>query len=258
MEEKIEKLKREISPKSNCDLGTQTSLDPQNSELQIPCSICIYVATCEEELSWHIEDEHDIKTDIHFETDFPCEICGKWCRTNADLTYHLKKHESDRLPCESQSLVNESVMVSCNFCGLKFEIKKDLMIHKKKEHREKVSICWNFSAGNCELGDSICWFLHMKTSKSGEVDCNICGKVFPNINNFLKHKKIEHVTSVEECKNGKSNSCKYGDQNCWYRHNSQTNSKENNVNQEVIEKLFNMMEKFTERIFNLENQTKSQ
>ena len=98
LEERREKLKREISPKSNSDLGTQTSLDPLNSELQIPCRICIYVATCEEELSWHIEDEHDIKTDMHFETDFPCEICGKWCRTDADLTYHLKKHESDRLP----------------------------------------------------------------------------------------------------------------------------------------------------------------
>ena len=35
-------------------------------------------------------------------------------------------------------------------------------------------------------------------------------------------------------------------------------NKENNDNQEVIEKLFNMMEQFTERIFNLENQTKSQ
>ena len=109
----------------------------ESEELQIPCSICIYIATCE--LSWHIEDEHDIKTDIHFERDFPCKIF-KWCRTNADLTYHLKKHESDRLPCESQSLVNESVMMSCNFCDIKFETKNDLMIHKKKEHSKKEAI----------------------------------------------------------------------------------------------------------------------
>jgi hypothetical protein len=133
----------------------------------------------------------------------------------------------------------------------------DLMIHKKKEHREKVSICWNYSAGKCELGDSVCWFLHTNTYKSSEVDCNICGKIFPNIKYFLKHKKIDDVTSVEECKNERSGSCKYGVQNCWYRHNSQTNNKENNVNLEVIEKLFNMMEQFTERIFKLENQSKS-
>ena len=73
----------------------------------IPCRICIYVASCEEELNWHIEDEHDIKTD--FETDFPCDICGKWRRTEGDLTYHLKKHELGRLPLKSQSVWNESV-----------------------------------------------------------------------------------------------------------------------------------------------------
>ena len=83
-------------------------------------------------------------------------------------------------------------------------------------------------------------------------------KICPNINHLLNHRKKDHVTSVHQCKNERSSSCKYGAQNCWYRHNSQTNNKENNVNQEVIEKLFNMMEQFTERIFNLENQTKLQ
>ena len=129
LEEGMEKLKRELSPKSNSDLGTQTSIDYGNSELHIPCKICIYVATCEEELNWHIEDEHDIKTDIFLETDFPCEICGKWCRTAADLTYHLKKHEIETLKCDSKPFDNASVMLSCNYCDLKFEAKKDLMMH---------------------------------------------------------------------------------------------------------------------------------
>ena len=34
----------------------------------------------------------DIETEMYFETDFPCEICAKWCRTEAALTYHIKKH----------------------------------------------------------------------------------------------------------------------------------------------------------------------
>ena len=259
LEERIEKLKREIFPKSNSELGTQTSVDACNSELHIPCTICIYVASCEEELNWHVEDEHDIKTDMYsFETDFPCEICGKWCRTQADLTYHLHKHELDRLPSEPKSLENESVKLSCNFCDLTFPTKKDLMIHKKEEHKENVSICWNYSAGYCELVDRDCWFLHMDTSKPGEIVCNICKKVFPNIDHSLKHKKMDHVTSVEDCKNERNNSCRYGAQNCWYRHNSNAKNEENNVNQEVIEKLFYMMEQFTERILNLENQTKLQ
>ena len=62
-----------------------------------------------------MDDEHNINTDMHFETEFPCEICGKLCRTEADLTNHLKKHEYESLPSESQSLNNGIVMLSCNF-----------------------------------------------------------------------------------------------------------------------------------------------
>ena len=132
------------------------------------------------------------------------------------------------------------------------------MVHKKKEHREKVSICWHYSTGRCEFVDNDCWFLHTNTPKSVEVDCNICGKVFPNINHVLNHKKIDHIISVQQCKNETRNSCKYGAKKCWYRHKSQTSNEENNFHEDVIEKLFNMMEKFTERILSLENQTKSQ
>ena len=96
-------------------METQTSLDPVDFELQIPCRICKYVATREEELNWQMDDEHNINTDMHFETEFPCEICGKLCRTEADLTNHLKKHEYESLPSESQSLNNGIVMLSCNF-----------------------------------------------------------------------------------------------------------------------------------------------
>ena len=257
LEERVEKLRKMSSPKSYRDLGTQTSIDTENCESQIPCRLCIYVATCEEELNWHMDNDHDIKIDMYFE-DFPCEICGKWCRSEADLTYHLTKHEFDSPTCESQSLNNENVILECNFCDLKFGTNRDLMVHKKKEHREKVRICWNYSTGKCEFGDNACWFLHTDASKSGEVDCSICGKLFPNINHLLNHKKKDHVISVEQCKNERSSSCKYGAQNCWYQHNLKTNNEGNDVNKEVIEKLFKMMEQFTERIINLENQRKTQ
>ena len=79
------------------------------------CKYCIYIATCEEELNWHIDDEHNIQTDPYFETDFPCEICGKYCRTEADLTYHLKKHELENPPCKSQPLGNENIMLYATF-----------------------------------------------------------------------------------------------------------------------------------------------
>ena len=250
------KLKVATSPKSSMDLETQTSVDPGDSESQIPCRICIYVATCEEQLNWHMDDEHDIQTDLYYETDFPCDICGKFCRTEEDLTYHLKKHEFESHSCEPQPVRNENVILECNFCAKKFETKKELMVHKKKEHREKVKVCWNYSSGKCEFVENDCWFLH--TNTSSEIDCNFCGKVFLNIDQLLNHKKNDYSFSIQQCKHEKSNACKYGAQKCWYRHISQTNNEETHVNEEVIEKLFSMMEQFTKRIMNLENQSKSQ
>ena len=111
-----------------------------------------------------MDDEHDIQTDLYYETDFPCDICGKFCRTEEDLTYHLKKHEFESHSCEPQPVCNENVILECNFCAKKFETKKELMVHKKKEHREKVKVCWNYSSGKCEFVENYCWFLHTNTS----------------------------------------------------------------------------------------------
>ena len=43
LEEMLERLRMETSPKSNSDLETQTLLDSGESDLQIPCRICIYM-----------------------------------------------------------------------------------------------------------------------------------------------------------------------------------------------------------------------
>ena len=50
LEEKVENMRREASSKANGDLETQISLDHGETELQLSFRICIYVATCEEEL----------------------------------------------------------------------------------------------------------------------------------------------------------------------------------------------------------------
>jgi hypothetical protein len=79
--------------------------------------------------------------------------------------------------------------------------------------------------------------------KKKENECNICEKGFANIGDFMHHKKIEHADIVQMCKN--TNSCTY--QNCWFHH------EQNNEKEEVTEKILSMMEKFTQRIVNLEN-----
>ena len=61
-----------------------------------------------------MDDEHDINTDMQYETDFPCEICAQWCRTEADLNHHLKRHAYES---ESLSMNNGNEILACNFCN---------------------------------------------------------------------------------------------------------------------------------------------
>ena len=267
LEEKIEKLRMETSRKSNCDLKTQTSLDPGDLDLQIPCRICIYVATCEEQLNWHMDDEHNIQTDMFYETDFPCEICAKWCRTEADLTYHIKKHEFDNLPSESN---NENALLpstvkqysrenlTCNFCKEKFTSRGALMHHKKNNHEDNVAICWKYSTGNCTFSNDDCWFLHCESEQyTSEWKCSLCESKFICQSEFLRHRKHEHRNLVQMCRNVQDGTCIFGSLNCWFIHDDKEAALESEKtilteHNEVIEKVFGMMEKMTERILMIE------
>ena len=78
------------------------------------------------------------------------------------------------------------------------------MQHKKAFHKEKVNVCWNFSAGKCDFGDELCWFIHCENSEEKrfkEIKCSTCENVFDNVNNFMQHNKREHRDKVQKCKN---------------------------------------------------------
>ena len=45
--------------------------------------------------------------------------------------------------------------------------------------------------------------------------------------------------------------CKYGSEKCWFKHDKNDNNEKQNDNEEVIEKIFQMMEKFTQQIVDI-------
>ena len=59
------------------------------------------------------------------------------------------------------------------------------------------------------------------------------------------------------CRNGESGKCSYESQDCWFRHEISErvfeSDKSTNEQNEVIEKVFRMLEKMTERILEIEN-----
>ena len=74
---------------------------------------------------------------------------------------------------------------------------------------------------------------------------------------LLRHKKQEHGHLVEMCRNWENGKCVYESRNCLFRHEigekTIESDKSTNEQNEVIEKLFRMLEKMTERILQIEN-----
>ena len=281
----ISRLKKEKSPKLSKDQNCQTKAGTEYVE--ISCTECIFLASSEDELNWHMGEDHDKDYISYFESDFPCSVCDRWCRSEKELNRHMKVYHAKRvkyccLECNScdkdvgnkdelmhhkeeepveEMNISQSVQTHdlCNFCDQKFETRKHLMVHKKSEHIDKVAPCWNFSAGVCELGDDFCWFSHSQHSIQKEIfNCNVCEQVFNRKKDLQHHKKQEHIMSVPLCRNYSKNTCWYGDDKCWFQHlEIATGYNQQNLinqNQEMTEKVFDMMETFTQRIIQLENQ----
>ena len=109
----------------------------------------------------------------------------------------------------------------------------------------------------------MCWYKHDQTVNEGGIDtakikCNKCDTEFENKPEFMRHKKQEHRQSVPACVNETHGTCVFGEEKCWFRHNNkdennQTYNKDKvNENKEVMERIFNMMEKMTNRIMKIE------
>ena len=280
--QEIARLEKEKFPKISKDQESQTKND--TDFVEISCTECIFLASCEDELNWHMGEDHGKDYISYFDSDYPCSVCDRWCKFEKDLNRHMKVYHAKRVKffsfecnmcdeslgnkdelmkhneiehtesmniSQSEQINTGDSLVSCSLCDDKFKTRRSLMVHKKREHTEKVAICWNFSTGNCEFGDENCWFLHTGRSEY-KFECTSCDKKFANKDKFLHHRKNQHKESVQNCRNMVSDTCKYGNEKCWFNHGDSidTTEDENNkkVNEEVIEKIFQMMEKFTQQI----------
>ena len=130
----------------------------------------------------------------------------------------------------------------------------------------------------CNLGEDACWFSHKSTISNIDTymwnfKCTDCDKHFGNKFEFMHHRKEDHRESVPLCKKGTYGTCWFGPKKCWFTHaekqtlnaNESEEKTEDEIdnpnkekekiiyNQEVIEKLFGMVEKITERIVIMEN-----
>jgi hypothetical protein len=104
--------------------------------------------------------------------------------------------------------------------------------------------------------------VHLET----KYKCQLCGEVFATLPDFMRHRKRFHEQIVQEFKKEINELCIYGEKKIWFRHNDNESIKELNEtinklnevktkeNNEVIERMLNLMETLTDRIVEMEMQ----
>ena len=108
--QKITWLEKQKSPKQSKDQESQTRAD----FVEISCIDCIFLASSEDELNWHMGEEHEKDWISYFDTDFPCSVCDRWCKTQKELNRHIqvfhgKRVKSCSLGCHNcdENIVNK-------------------------------------------------------------------------------------------------------------------------------------------------------
>ena len=178
------------------------------------------------------------------------------CEYPAEDIYDLGEHLYEIHTMENESSKDT---IACYYCDEQFETKSNLMNHRKKFHIEKVNLCSNFTEGNCHFAEE-CWYNHSEHIEAKTYKCSFCEQIFKHRSDFMHHKKKEHSKNVPICKNAVNEICHFGRNNCWFNHGEIETFKGNmnlehgnGENKDMIAKLFDMVEKFTQRIVQLES-----
>ena len=247
--EKINCMQRRIDNfgKDDATISKQTQTD---RGIELKCTECNFEALTNTELSWHMGEVHgwsDDQKNDEIDMDAGPRYCGK-CDFEAADGYELDGH----IWAEHDDDDTDDESISCPYCDESFSEMKDFMVHKKVNHVEKVSLCWNFTDGSCIYGEESCWFIHNKQEQKS-ITCKICEETFISISKFMKHKKSEHIENVKLCMKDKEGQCPYLE-NCWFVHgqNEHLNKKENVSHDKTIQNLMDIVEKFTKKVVAVE------
>ena len=259
-EERIEslgKLMNDIAKKEEI----MTKETQTESSICLNCEECNFEAKSEREIGFHIGKNHGQISNQESDMDISsssevvrfCEMCEYVAKDKHNFDQHMSSEHNSKVDyCQN--------MFACTFCKQAFQNRSDLMKHKKFKHADKVSQCWNFTIKKCSYSDETCWFSHSEIT-GDDFECNFCDKKFSNQSNFLKHRKEYHKHSVPACRNLNKGTCKFSEK-CWFNHSeretlkgteTEDHANENNDTEiketkEVIQKLFKMMDNFTDEL----------
>ena len=128
--------------------------------------------------------------------------------------------------------------IVCRNCGEKLLTKTDLMYHRKNKHLETVAFCKNKLEDKCKFDSAKCWWRHTEETQAKDhvekqhiiaetIKCYLCQTQFESKRAMMIHRKKEHISAVKICNKFQENDCRFGDEDCWFKHDLNTH-----INQE--------------------------
>ena len=135
------------------------------------------------------KDKDPILQDVSSEEIDPDEMkkcieCGYEAEDIYDFDAHLFSGD-----CQDK-------LIDCRHCDKYFQTKRDLMVHRKKKHSNKVKICQHFLSGSCDLSDDKSWYKHKQKDTGNDdlfrIQCSNCEQVFK-----YKFDLMHHIKSVQ-------------------------------------------------------------
>ena len=111
----------------------------------------------------------------------------------------------------------------CYTCNKEFTSYWALMNHRKSDH-PSTKKCRYFLKNECKFSEDTCWYKHELESKIQEkrqllnFPCNDCEHVFEHRYQLMKHRKIEHIDKVSNCRVFSQGKCKLDENSCWFGH----------------------------------------
>ena len=238
LKDELDEKKRnhvEHSRKQTQENSTEYAFKTTSKDIRlksITCHECGFKASSKIELEKHMKVNH---VEEHTDEEFNC----KKCDFQATTEYQLKKHFSLKHTLQG---VKEDEEIRCKNCGEQVIGKRNLMVHRKQQHRNTVATCKNYLEGKCPRSPENCWWNHQNVpeKKDDTVCCYTCDETFKSKNEMMEHRKSMHEKLVKTCYNFLQNNCKRQNILCWFKHKSE--EKDNDILENMNESKDNLDE----------------
>ena len=194
---------------------------------QYDCKECENEFNSEERLSKHMNRCHTKSVEPN-SRQYNCEDCSFQGESGLELKKHIQR--TKHIPSET--------IEQCYTCKKEFSSYWHLMNHRKTEHPSKRT-CRYFKLGDCRFDDGFCWYIHATNSEKtdqedsfSEFTCNDCDKTFDSKSVLMKHKKIDHRSTVLKCRDFVQKKCSLSESSCWFLHDVKQSIDENHEESE--------------------------